>query len=506
MTRFDLFKFSLDNLRRRKGRTVLTIIGVVVGVCAIVVMVSLGIAVNRATDAMLQNWGDLTKVSVMSWGAQQGTPDLDDKMIETFKAMPHVVASTPMYTTRDFGGQLVAGPGDRYIMDGVQLVGVIADSIEPMGYELVTGSFDLDVNLGRNKVPVLIGQQTPFSFRDSKKSWSSPDVYKYQQWDDTWSYIINLPQYDEDGVLLNPDDFFVDMMNTKLTYMMQVGYDDTTDEPKYRNYELVPVGMIAADSRDWMVSGGIIMSLESMRDLEVDYRRETGNRPGGGGGRDIWYGGYGGGGSGDGTTTVDGYETVYVKVDDVRNVESVEIAIKQIGYQISSMSETRNQLQGQVAQTQLMLGGLAAVSLFVAALNIMNTMTMAITERTREIGVMKVLGCRLKDLRRMFLIEAGFIGFIGGLVGCGVSILISLLLNNLPHILMALGIESDIDLAGFFGLGGLASQMPEMALSVIPIWLIFAALAFAAGVGFLSGLAPANRAMRISSLEAIRHE
>jgi len=61
----DQFRFSVDNLRRRKGRTILTVIGVVVGVCAIVVMISLGIAVNRATDAMLQNWGDLSKIQVM---------------------------------------------------------------------------------------------------------------------------------------------------------------------------------------------------------------------------------------------------------------------------------------------------------------------------------------------------------------------------------------------------------------------------------------------------------
>ena len=71
-------------------------------------------------------------------------------------------------------------------------------------------------------------------------------------------------------------------------------------------------------------------------------------------------------------------------------------------------------MQQQVARNQMMLGGLAAISLFVAALNIANTMTMAIYERTREIGVMKVLGCELRNIRRMFLIESGFIGFIGG--------------------------------------------------------------------------------------------
>ena len=503
----DLFVFSIDNLRRRKGRTILTVIGVVVGVCAIVVMVSLGIAVNRATDAMLQNWGDLTKIEVMRYGAQSGTPDLDDKMVDRFRAMPHVVAATPMYQSWEFYGQVATGQNDRYISDWAQIIGMAPDSIEPMGYKLVTGGWDIDANLGKNKIPVLIGEQIPFSFRDSKKSWMSPDIMKYPEYDENYTTITNLPQYDEAGTLLNPDDFFFDVMKSKLTFRMNIGWDETTQDEKYRDYEFVPVGMVSGGMNDWMVSNGIIMSIENVKALEADYRKATGT--GSGGGMGAKGGGmvYVDGGRGmEDTTTVEGYDTVYVKVDNVNNIEGVETDIKQTGYQIYSMSEIRKQMQGQVAQTQLMLGGLAAVSLFVAALNIMNTMTMAITERTREIGVMKVLGCRLRDIRSMFLIESGCIGFIGGAVGCAVSFLLSLLLNNLTRIMLFLGIQGDIDIAGFFGLAGLADQMPDMKLSIIPPWLIILALAFAAGVGFISGLSPANRAMRISSLEAIRHE
>jgi ABC-type antimicrobial peptide transport system permease subunit len=501
----DLFFFSADNLRRRKGRTILTIIGVVIGVCAIVVMISLGIAVNRATDEMLQNWGDLTKIEVSRYNAQQGTPDLDDKMIEQFRAMPNVTAATPMHQSYEFYGSISGGRNERYVSDYAQLVGMTPDAIEPMGYKLLTGNWEVGVSLGTGKIPVLIGDQMPFSFRDTKKSQMSPDAMKYPIYDENYTAIMNLPQYDENGALLNPDDFFLDVMDTKLIYRMEVGYDDTTQLPKYTEYEFVPVGMISGGMSDWVVSNGVVMSIENMKMIESDYRKATGTSGSSGGGMVIYDMGMGGCG-GENTLTVQGYDTVYVKVDDVDNVGDIETAIKKTGYQIFSMSEVRGQMQGQVLQTQLMLGSLAAVSLFVAALNIMNTMTMAITERTREIGVMKVLGCRLRDIRRMFLIESGCIGFVGGAVGCIVSVLLSLLLNNLTNILMALGIQGDIDIAGFFGLSGLASEMPGMQLSVIPPWLIISALVFAAAVGLLSGISPANRAMRISSLEAIRHE
>ena len=504
MTTTDLFRFSIDNLRRRKARTILTVIGVVVGVCAIVVMISLGIAVNRATDEMLQNWGDLTKIEVMRFGAQMGTPPLDDAMVDKLSNLDNVVAVTPMYQTWEFYGRVTTGTGGRFVSDGPMLVGAIPSALEPMGYTLVTGSWDIDSSLGRNRIPVLVGDQVIFSFRDSRKSWGAPGSQIWPEWDENWTTISNLPEYDENGVLLNPDEFFFDIMKARLTYEMEIGWDETTQESRTRSYELVPVGMVSGGSGDWMISNGIIMSLENMKFLENEYRRATGQTGGGSGGGMIVMPRFPGD-DGD-TTTVEGYDTVYVKVDNVGNVARVETEIRQIGFQIYSMSEIRGQMQSQVAQTQLMLGGLAAVSLFVAALNIMNTMTMAITERTREIGVMKVLGCRLRDIRNMFLIESGCIGFLGGAIGVGVSLLFSLLLNHLGSILAFLGIHANIDIAGFFGLGGLASQMPGMNLSIIPPWLIALALVFATAVGLVSGISPANRAMRISSLEAIRHE
>ena len=498
----DLFRFSIDNLRRRKGRTVLTVIGVVVGVCAIVVMVSLGIAVNRATDEMLQTWGDLTKIQVYNYGAQQGTPDLDDAMVERFRNMQGVVASTPMYTPRDFWGDVLAGRNGRYMGYG-QIVGMDPASVEAMGYPLLTGSYNLPQSLGRNKIPVLLGEQTPFSFYDPSKNWNSPDYQKYPMYDETYTNIINLPQYDENGVLQNPEEFFFDPMSTKLVYRMTYDYDSETGEPKYKEYELVPVGMVSGGNQDWQISNGFIMSIENVQKMETDYKRLTGTS-GSSGGSMVMY--PSGGPGGENTVQVGGYENVYVKVASVEEMPDVEQAIKEIGYQIYSMSEVRQQLQGQVAQTQMMLGGLAAVSLFVAALNIMNTMTMAIYERTKEIGVMKVLGCKLGNIRQMFLIESGAIGFLGGLVGVALSLLLGLLLNYLPMILLMMGVQETVDIAGFFGLSGLSQSMPGMKLSIIPPWLALSALAFATVVGVLSGIAPANRAVKISSLEAIRHE
>jgi ABC-type antimicrobial peptide transport system permease subunit len=505
----DLFKFSFDNLRRRKGRTVLTVIGVVVGVCAIVVMVSLGIAVNRATDQMLQSWGDLTKITVNSYGAQQGTPDLDDKMIDQFKGLEHVLAATPMYSPRSVWGQVAAGRNARYISEWSNLYAVDPAAMQPMGYELVTGSYLTGQSLGKNKIAVMVDSQTVFNFSDSRKSYNNPNRQKWPEYDTEEAMYSgkpsNLPQYDESGVLLNPENFFIYIMDTPLTFRLNIGWDDTANEDKYKEYEFVVVGMFnSGDS--WELSQSYVMSIEDARRLENDYKRATGSAGSSGGGEMYYRGGMAYPGDSGGTVQVGGYNTVYVKVDNVASMPAVEKQIREIGYQIYSMSSTREQMQGQVAQTQMMLGGLAAVSLFVAALNIMNTMTMAIYERTREIGVMKVLGCKLPNIRQLFLIESGAIGLVGGIVGVLFSYLLSLLLNYLPMMLAMLGVENTVDIAGMFGLTGLSEMMPGTQLSVIPLWLVLLALAFATVVGLLSGMAPAGRAVKISSLEAIRHE
>ncbi|MDR1184599.1 MAG: ABC transporter permease [Coriobacteriales bacterium] len=513
----DLLLFSIDNLRRRKGRTILTIIGVLVGVCAIVVMVSLGVAVNSSTDEMLKSWGDLTRIEVLNSGAQQGTPKLDDHMVERFSAIPGVLAATPAMESSDIPGNIVAGSSKRYEA-GAQLIGMDPDAIKPLGYNLLTGSFELAANPSSNRIPVLVGVQAMFGFRDTHKSQNSPDAQKYPQYDEDYVNIVNLPRYDEAGTLLNPEEFFFDIMHTTLTYRMVIGRNDTSGEDVYREYELVPVGMISGGMSDWTVGNGFVMGIENLKKLQADYRKATGNSMGsrdGGGSGGAGIGGIGGGGDeaaiagggGGGGTTVGGYTRVLVKAENVDVMDEVEQSIKAEGYQIYSITETRRQMQGQVAQTQMMLGGLAAVSLFVAALNIMNTMTMAITERRREIGIMKVLGCEIKNIRRMFLIEAGAIGLIGGVAGVVVSLTISLLLNNLGLLLAVLGLSSGgVDVGSFFGLGGLGQTGAVAAISIIPAWLIIFALAFAAAVGLLSGIAPANSAVRISSLEAIRHE
>lgn len=494
----DLVKLSTDNLRRRKGRTALTVIGVVVGTCAIVVMISLGIAANKRTEEMLASWSDLTQITVMGYSESPDTPALDDEMVENFKRLPNVLAATPMYRFQNFDGRIVTGDKGRYSTYAGNIIGMDAASIEPMGYELISGEY-LPVREGKTKkIPVLVGEDFAYNFEDTKKSFNNPKRYRWKE-TDQYGNAKNEP--------------FFDITQADLILRMEIGYDEQLGEPKFREYPLQVVGVL---KQDFAKEGsmGMMMSVADMKWLEKEFKKYSDSGRGGG----VVYA-MGGGGQKTG-----GYDQVFVKTQDVSAVESVEGQINDIGYQTYSMEHERKQAQKEVLSSQLMLGGLAAISLLVAALNIANTMTMAIYERTKEIGVMKVLGCRIGKIREMFLIESGAIGFLGGVIGVALSVLLSLVLNHLAEIVMffqmigaALGIQPeqpDSMMGGYGGMamnsgmmmGGYGGENVGTELSIIPLWLILGALVFATLVGLLSGLAPANRAVKISALEAIRHE
>jgi ABC-type antimicrobial peptide transport system permease subunit len=159
------------------------------------------------------------------------------------------------------------------------------------------------------------------------------------------------------------------------------------------------------------------------------------------------------------------------------------------------MMEYVENINEQMRMIQMVMGLVGAVALFVAAINIANTMIMSIYERTKEIGIMKVIGCRLGDICSLFLLEAGILGLIGGIIGIGLSFAGSTALNNMPPS------ESGSNIFGVYidpNVGG--------SLSIIPFWLVLLALAVSVGIAVLAGLYPSIRAMRLSALEAIRNE
>ncbi len=445
----DIWKMCAENLRRRKGRTFLTVLGVFIGCCSIIVMVSIGIGMTEQQNQMLQNMGDLTIIEVSSGMSSDGKEmNLDDATVENFSSMDGVQAVMPKMNC-DYTVNLYAGLNNRYKLEYATVVGLNTSAMDSMGYEFLEG-----MAAGGGRDEAVVGQYFAYNFMDTLM----PDGNNYV---DRWG------EYDEQGNQIGePDDPFFDPMKTPITMEVQI------DENNTYQRELKVTGIVKEDNgKGYETSDGLLVSIATLKDI---ISKATGQPV---------------------TKTV--YSGINVKVSDISLVAEVEKAIKDQGYYTYSMSSMREELEKSSRQIQLMLGGLGAISLFVAAIGITNTMVMSISERTKEIGIMKALGCYIRDIRALFLMEAATIGLLGGISGSIVSLVISWIIDIVS---IGQGFTMDAFKMAVFG-GENVSR-----ISVIPLWLILFAIAFSIFIGLVSGYYPANKAVKIPALEAIKSE
>lgn len=445
----DLLRVCLQNLLRRKSRTILTVLGVLIGCCSIVIMVSLGIGMKESQEKLLSELGDLTIITVTAPQKGHGKKKLDDKLLKEIRALDGVEGVTPKLGFDAYSCRLLAGPGNRYVADWSMLAGLDTAQMDKMGYQLTDGTYPAAPG------EVAVGQYFAYNFRDTLRPEGANTI---NRWDSGM---------DEDGRLLPPPDAYFDPLKQPLTLEVTGADGSTFTVP------LKAVGAVKEDNaKGYETSDGVMMSVA---DLQALLKRAANGRST--------------------PNSAPAYDSVLVKVSGIKQVDPVETAIKNLGYSTESMESIRKPMEKEARQKQMMLGGLGAISLIVAALGITNTMIMSISERTKEIGVMKSLGCYVYDIRVLFLAEAGAIGFIGGVIGSVISFVISLVIN-----LVSLGFAPENFLPAMLGAEGISR------VSVIPPWLYLFALVFSVFIGLGSGYYPANKAVQIPALEAIKSE
>jgi len=446
MKKTDILLMCIQNLKRRRARTFLTVLGVVIGCCSIVIMVSIGIGMKESQEKMLSQMGDLTIITVMPQQGGKGSIKLDDKAVAGFRQIANTVAVTPKLALDEYSIKLTAGDNSRYVCEWTNVVGLDTAALPKLGYVITDGG-----NIKDNDNEAIAGQYLAYNFKDTMRP---EGMNMIQRWGN----------YDEKGKELPLDAPYFDIMKSKVT--MEI----TTDKGKF-TIPLKIQGRAKEDySKGYETSEGLIMGLNDVKKIIAKAQN--------------------------GTVKKKSYSSVVVKVNDITNVSQVEEEIKAQGYSTNSMESIRKPMEKEAHQKQMMLGGLGAISLFVAALGITNTMIMSISERTKEIGIMKALGCFVSDIRRIFLTEAGIIGFIGGIAGCILSIVISIIVNvvslgsfSFSNVIMAVKGGADIT-----------------RVSVIPPWLLVFSIVFSILIGLCSGYYPANKAVKISALEAIKNE
>jgi putative ABC transport system permease protein len=187
------------------------------------------------------------------------------------------------------------------------------------------------------------------------------------------------------------------------------------------------------------------------------------------------------------------YHTIFAQVyaggDPAEVAERIERAMRRDRHQkegledftVSTSGELLDSINVILGVLQAIFIGIAAISLFVGGIGIMNTMYTAVLERTRQIGILKAIGARNGDVMALFIIESGLLGLAGG----GIGVLIGIGLSKMVEF-AAKGVIGDVIQASF------------------PWYLIVGALAFSFIVGIISGVLPAIQASKMQPVEALR--
>lgn len=389
---------AVSNLSRRRLRSFLTLIGIVIGIGAVVALISLGSGMQSAISQQLEQFG-ANKIMVM----------------------PNVAGS--------FGPPTGA-----------------AERLTPTDLERIRDVRGVEV-----AIP-LLSQQLQIEYRD-KKSLSYIIGIEPEEsqmfFSDVQSYELEIGRYMEEG------EKYTAVIGSLLKHDVFDEDIGLRDKIKIKDKDIRVIGILKplGNPQD---DSSIIMSIDTLREL-VNSPEEI--------------------------------SMIMIKAsEDPKGVAAlIEVELEKLHGEKVFMALTTEQIQARIqtifGTISLVLSGIAAISLVVAGFGIMNTMYMAVLERTREIGVMKAIGASNGMVMMNFLMETAILGFVGGLVGIAVGS------------------------SMYFGLSNVSAKAFGLALPVVlsPM-LMIEALVFAVFVGVVSGLFPAYRASKLQPVEALRYE
>jgi putative ABC transport system permease protein len=434
---FDLVSLILDNLSRRKARVALTAIGVVIGTAAVIILVSLGFGLQRSATSNLYGISDLARIDVYPFYGEAVAVDIG----------PGQLPEGPKLLTKDAVDEIAAIPGvilvsprDYLYGEAIMKFGKLEawagltgvgglEDLSDMGWEAVYGSLVL------NRKGIIIGEQVPSSFFD--------------------------PNYRPGQEMPQPPDLSGQTVRVTLRKYDAEGNTIT------RTLQMPVVGIIksAGGEQDY----SIFMPIDVVTQYNEWFTGKRINR------------------------SKDPYSNLVIRVEDPSMVTEITEQIKNLGYEAYSSQSYVEGINSFFVILQIIFGGVGATALLVAAIGIANTMTMAILERTREIGLMKALGATNRDVLSVFLGEAAGIGFLGGLGG----------------VILGWSGGQIINVLAISYLAGQAAQQggpPPSEAVLTPLWLPVSSLIFATLIGLISGLYPALRAATLVPINALKYE
>jgi ABC-type antimicrobial peptide transport system permease subunit len=481
----DILRLSLRNLREARLRAALTTLGVIVGVAMIVTMISFGLGLQRNTVARFKALDLFNEITVFGRSLTA---------LATFSPADSGNANKPP----ENNGRGPGGPGSRTTTESKKNLddAAIAEIQRINGVSAVEPSITFTTFVRSNErsrvensagvlVPNLASRFKEFSAGGMISSPAADEVvvtenflrdFGYSKPEDAIGKTVELlapPSKREEG---QEENFFGIPLNNG---ERETGEPASPIVAKTLRITGVMKESGGARFRGFSLPANLFVPLETAKiwraehqddlsDIALQLARESGAL---------------------GASESYGYQSAVVRVSDPVALTNVRKRLTEMGFTSFSIMDELEQLRTVFLIMNSVLGLLGGISLLVASFGIANTMIMSILERTREIGIMKAIGAEDLEIKLIFFVEAAFIGFFGGLIGCVAAVVIDSIANRLAFrfVLKPQG----ADYVDFFAL---------------PPYLWLGAIAFAVVVAIAAALYPAARAARIDPVKALRHD
>lgn len=433
------------NMKRRKIRTFLTVLGVMIGVISVVALMSVGLGVKKEMIDSVVDSGSVNQIKVYSeTGGKHKDRMITDKTIETFSKFSNVsgcysvyeVPVTMKYGEYEYYGNLVGVPGDE--LSTWKLIN---------GENVIKDSDGKGFAAGSSVGKLFFNPNTYTSFeKKEKKGIGSLTGRRFDTvfgWGDENAKTVKL----------------------KLTGVLADGSADKASDDDSDNTEgEVYTSTYSEKSQTIYCDMDYLKSL--LKRVSVDGKLEGQPVDGNGNSYREFI-----------------YTAAIVTVDDTNNVDAIVKKFQDMGYQTENAKEYLDTIQKYLKMIQLLLGGIGTIALVVAVIGISNTMTTSVFDRVNEIGILKVLGCDIDELRLLFLAEAAIIGAAGGVLGVGCSYGVKVIIDKCAVSMFHLAKGTNI--------------------SYIPWWLALAGMMGSVVLGVAAGYFPARWATKLRPIDAV---
>lgn len=408
----DYFDLALHTIRSRKLRSWLTVLGIVIGVTAVVALIAIGQGMKRAVEREFEAIG-----------------------YDTILVFP--------------GASFAQGGGPGFFGGGLQAQALNLDALRQIPQVAQIGSLRIET--------AMVTSQKMEGQGFLRVTGLGPGVK--ENFGGYFRYFVL-----EDGRAFEPEDQFVAVLGNRLATDLGVTVGDEISIDN-QNFRVIGVLQPVEQGRGGIgfgnINNALFVPIKALEALNQDEGK---------------------------VSIVLVKAAKGAKVIDVAN--RIKAVMSRLGTPVSTVTaeEISQRISGVLGAIQMTLAAIAAISLLVGAVGVMNTMYTSVLERTREIGILKAIGAKDAHILSLFLIESGLIGLIGGAIGvlCGVA--------------LSSGAGGFITRALAFGpLGGGAGA--EFSPGLIIGTLIFSFV-----LGALSGVLPARQAAQLRPVEALRYE